>query len=278
MSGITITDGAFGCGDMLARRLTDLLGWRYLREEALIESVQHYRVARAIPTGMFELRAPWWNRLVENHALYRIALQAALCDTAQGGSFVYHGVAGQEIVPQMRQILRIFLVVPNEHRVEQVRLTKGLSGERAKRWLADMDRTTDRRFKAIFGVGWRDPSRYDCVLNTSKFSVETTARLTQQIECQPTRQSEQTFHDFLLEGRIRAALLTSDNTCRMDLKVDVHNRLVHVSGFLFPLEYDFKKEIVRVIEAVPGVNKVTSDIRLLPNDDSVPAIPENSLY
>jgi cytidylate kinase len=280
MSGITITDGAFGIGDTVAQRLTDLLGWRYLGEEALIEVVQRYKIA-GMPAKMFELPSRWWNRLVENHTLYRFALQAALCDTAEGGSFVYHGLAGQELAPQIRQISRIFLLVPDEDRVTKVRLAKRLNHEQARRWLADMDKATDRRFKAIFGVGWRDPTRYDCVLNMAKFDVETAARLivnlTQQIECQATLQSEQIFQDFLLEGKIRAALLTSAKNCSMDLKLQVNRGLVHVSGFLFPIDFDFKDEIIRVIQGVPGVDKVTSDIQPLPMDDSAPAIPENSL-
>jgi hypothetical protein len=281
MSGITITDGLFGCGEMLAKRLSDLLGYRYLGEEALIKATQRYRLPKAMPTNMFELEPPWWKRLLENYRVYRIALQAAMCDITEGGPFVYYGAAGQELIPEIRQMLRILLIAPNENRIEQVRLAKGMSSERARRWLAEIDEVNDRRFKAIFGVGWRDPTRYDVVLNMANLDVETAARLivkmTQQVECQATGQSERRFQDFMLEAKVRAALLASANTCRMDLKVQVNSRIAHVSGFLFPLEYDFKDEIIRVIEAVPGVNKVTADIRLLPNDDSVPVIPENSL-
>ena len=281
MSSITITDGLFGCGEVLAKRLSDLQGCRYLGEEALIKAVQRYRLPEVMPTNMFELEPPWWKRLLENHRVYRIALQAAMCDIAEGGNFVYHGAVGQELVPEIRQIIKIFLIVPIEYRIEQLRLAKGMSGESAQRWLAEMDKVNDRRIKAIFGVGWRDPTRYDIVLNMAKFGVETAARLivkmTQQVECQATGQSERMFQDFLLEAKVRAALLASTKTCSMDVKVQVNSRLVHVSGFLFPLEFDFKDEIIHVIEGVPGVNKVTADIRLLPMDDSVPIIPENSL-
>lgn len=277
MSSITITDGVFGCGEILAKRLSDVLGYRYLGEEALIRAVQRYRLPEAMPTNMFELEPPWWKRLLENLRVYRIALQAAMCDIAEGGNFVYYGAAGQELFPAIRHALRIFLIVPNEYRIEQVRLAKGLSGEPAQRWLAEMDKVSDRRFKAIFGVGWRDPTRYDLVLNVSKLSLETAARLivktTQQVEYQATGQSERTLQNFLLEAKVRAALLSSAKTCRMDVKVQVNSGLVHVSGFLFPLEFDFKDEIIRIIEGVPGVNKVTADIGLLPIDDSVPVIP-----
>jgi hypothetical protein len=140
-----------------------------------------------------------------------------------------------------------------------------------------MDRVTERRFKAIFGVGWRDPARYDMVLNVSKLTLETTARLivktAQEMEYQATNQSVRMLQNFVLEAKIRAALLSSAKTCHMEVKVQVNSGLVRVSGFLFPLEFDFKNEIIRIIEGVPGVNNVTADIRLLPMDDSVPVVP-----
>jgi cytidylate kinase len=279
MSSITITDGVFGCGEILAKRVSAVLGYRYLGHEALMKAVQRYRLPEAMSTNVLEVEPPWWKRLLENRRVYRIALQAAMCDIAEGGNFVCHGRASQELVPAIRHILKILLIVPNEYRMEQVRQAKGLAGEAAQGWVAKMDEVSDRRIKSIFGVGWRDPSRYDLVLNVSKLSFEKAACLIvktmEQVEYQVTGESEREFHNFILEAKVRAALMASANTCRINVKVQVNSGLVHLSSFLHPVEFDFRDEIIHITAGVPGVKKVTADIQLLPiNDDSFALIQE----
>lgn len=83
MSSITITDGVFGCGEILAKRVSAVLGYRYLGHEALMKAVQRYRLPEAMPTNVLEVEPPWWKRLLENRRVYRIALQAAMCDIAE---------------------------------------------------------------------------------------------------------------------------------------------------------------------------------------------------
>ena len=50
---------------------------------------------------------------------------------------------------------------------------KGLAAEAAKKYLEELDRIRARRMRELFNVDWRDPTRYDLVLNTAKTMVET---------------------------------------------------------------------------------------------------------
>lgn len=276
MAIITITDGVFGCGEILAKRVSALLGYQYLGEEALIKAIQLNTLPEAMPTNLLDVEPSWWKRLRENRRLYRVALQAAICDVGKGGKFVYHGRAGQELVPPVGHVLKILLTVPNEYRIEQVLQAKELGRESAQRWLAKADNVSDRRIKAIFGVGWRDPNQYDLVLNVSRLSFETAACLivktAGQVEYQETGESDRKLQNFALETKIRAALMTSKTTRPLDVEIQVNGGVVHVSGFLHPVDFDFKNDIIRIAEGVRGVRNVTADIRRLSADDDFFAV------
>ena len=116
--------------------------------------------------------------------VYRIALQAAVCELAQEGNIVYHGRAGQEFFPGIRHVLNVFLDTPTESRIKHVMARKGLAEEAARKFLEELDTIRARRIKELFKIDWRDPTRYDLVLNTAKTTVETAARMIAEISQQ----------------------------------------------------------------------------------------------
>jgi cytidylate kinase len=278
MAIITITDGVFGCGEALAKRVSALLGYRYVGQRELINAVQLNWLPEAIPSNILDVEPPLLKRLLENPRYYRIALQTAMCDVAERGNFVYHGSAGQELIPTIRHVLKVLLIVPIEYRAEHLRQAKGLAKKAAQLWAAKSDSATNQRMKAIFGVGWRDLDRYDLALNISTMDLESAAclivKMVEQGEYQATGESEIMLGNFVLETKVRAALLASRKTRSIDLQVQADSGNVNLSGLVDPIKFDFKDEIIRVAEAVLGVRKVTVDIRLvLPaNDDSFAAI------
>ena len=132
----------------------------------------------------------WWTEWLESRGVYPIVLQAALCELAQEGNLVYHGRAGQELLPGIRHVLNVFVDTPTASRIQQVMTRKGLSEETAREHLEELDRIRARRLKELFKIDWRDPTRYDFVLNTARMSVETAARfiaeVSQRQEYRPT--------------------------------------------------------------------------------------------
>src|SRR5262245_36281462 len=239
MSIVTITDGLFGSTEILGHRVSSILGYRYLGQEQLAKHLQLFWQVKGRPLDILEVEPPWWKRLMERPKLYEVGLRSAICEIAEGANFVYNGNVGQELLPGLRQILRILVIFPNEYRIERVSQWKGISLENARCWFAKMDEVADLRIKAWFGLEWLVHSRYDDVLNISHLSLETAADLiiktARQVEFQATGESESKFQDFILEGKLRGALLASPNTCNIDVKLQVVNGFVHLSGTLPPI-------------------------------------------
>ncbi|MGH7833903.1 MAG: cytidylate kinase family protein [Candidatus Binatia bacterium] len=260
MSIITISRGAFSGGPELAERVAAALGYRCVSREVLAEASQRYGIPEAKFTEVLESAPHWWERWRESLRLYRIVLQAAMCEVAQGGNLVYHGHGAQELLPGIRHVLKVHLTAPMEYRIEQVRAREGMSEEAAKQYIDQVDKARTRRLQAVFGADWRDPSRYDLVLNIARMTPETMAHLVveavRQKEYQPTAESEQAFQDLALASRVQAALITSPRTRNLSVNVRAEKGEVALSGILtYP---EFEQEIVRIVESVPGVKKVTT--------------------
>ena len=121
----------------------------------------------------------------------------------------------------------------------------------------------------MFGADWRDPSRYDLVLNLGQMKVESAKRLIVETakleEYQPTVSSEQQFQDLSLSARVHAVLLTSQEFRGSILDVQAQNGHVYVSGNL--QFWVSEEEVIRAVEKVPGVTKVITDLGDIPLED-----------
>src|SRR3972149_1158488 len=168
---ITMSRGGFSGGQVLAERVASLLGYRCVSREVLVEARARYGIPEAKFTEVLETLPHWWERWQESLRLYRIVLQAAMCEVAQGGNLIYHGHAGQELFPGIRHVLKVHLTAPMAFRIAQVRSRKGLNAAAALQYIKQVDKARHRRRQAIFGAAWRDPSRYDMVLNIAQMSL-----------------------------------------------------------------------------------------------------------
>ena len=165
----TISHEAFGNGRAVAERVAAILGYRCISKEVLAKASQRYGITEATLFEVLEEKpaslvgAMAW---LESRGVYRIALQAAICELAQDGNIVYHGRAGQEFFPGIRHVLNVFVDTPTESRIRQVMERKGWDAQVAKKYLDDLDQIHSRRTRELFKVDWRDPTRYDILLNT----------------------------------------------------------------------------------------------------------------
>jgi osmotically-inducible protein OsmY len=122
----------------------------------------------------------------------------------------------------------------------------------------------------MFGADWRDPSRYDLVLNLGQMTLESAKRLIVEAarleDYQPTASSERQFQDLSLSARVHAVLITSQEFRGSILDVRAQNGHVHVSGNL--QFWVSEEQVVRTVEKVSGVTKVTTDLGDIPLEDN----------
>ncbi len=270
MAIITIYQGASGSGEELAEAVAESLGAGCISREVLVEASLRYGIPEAKLNRIVERESSWWQRFVENLEPYRIALQAAFCEIAASAGqngLVYHGHLGHELVPGFRHVVKVLLTAPMELRIEQVRARNALSASAARRYIEEVDKARSRRLQAMFGVDWRDPSRFDLVINLGRTSVTAakhliceTARLP---DYQATPASKQAFEDFALASRVRAVLAMSDDLARSKLDIKASCGIVAVSGSI--PSWLSEEDVAAKVRVIPGVERVMTDIVQVPD-------------
>src|SRR6516164_4812437 len=205
MAIITIYQGASGSGEELADTVAEALGYGCVSREVLIQASLRYRIPEARLNEIAEKELHWWNRFLQNLEPYRLALQATLCELGESNAIVYHGHLGHELLPDVKHVLKILLIAPIDARVQQVQARQKLNAAAARRYVEEMDKARSRRLMALFGFDWRDPSRYDLVVNLGRMSMATAKQLILETvhlpDYQTTPASNRAFLDFALAAR-----------------------------------------------------------------------------
>jgi cytidylate kinase len=262
---ITIYQGASGEGQELAETVAQALGYHCVGREVLIEASRRYRIPEAKLNEIVEKGPHWWERLLQDLRPYRIALQATFCELAYDGKLVYHGHLGHELLPGIGHVLKVLLTAPLEYRSEQTRVRQGLSDAAARHYIEEVDKARSRRLMAMFGADWRDPNRYDLILNMGKMSREGAKRMIIEAakleEYQPTPASIQALNDLALGSRVHAALFTSSDVRGSALEVRAEGGHIYVTG---RVDHGMEDKVVALVKSVPGVNKVTTDLYSVP--------------
>jgi cytidylate kinase len=262
---ITIYQGASGEGQELAETVGEALGYRCVGREVLVEASRRYGIAEAKLNDIVEKGPHWWERLLQDLRPYRIALQAALCELAHDGKVVYHGHLGHELLPGVGHVLKVLLTAPIEFRIEQTRTRQNLDDSAARHYVEEVDKARSRRLMAMFGADWRDPTRYDLILNMGKMRRDGAKRVIIEAakleEYQPTPASDQAFNDLALSSRVYATLFASPDVRGSTLEVRAEGGHIHVKG---RVDHGLEDKVVTIVKNVPGVTKVTSDLYSVP--------------
>ena len=271
MQIITIYQGASGSGQDLAEAVAGSLGYRCVGRGELVEASRRYGISEAKLNDIMENGPHWWERLLHNMTPYRIGLLAAFCEIAAEGSIVYHGHLGHELLSGLRQVLKVLLTAPLDVRIQQVMAREDLTEEQARRYIDATDKARSRRLISMFGVDWRDASRYDLVLNLGRMNLNSAKQIIVEASrldgYLSTSSSESEFMDLSLTARVHASLLASHAFPGAIFDVRAKSGNVHVSGVLqFWISED---HLVRAVKRVPGVNKVTTELDNLPIEENV---------
>lgn len=259
---ITLYPGSLQSAEPIAEAVAQAMNYRCWGRAELVEAARQYGALEARVAESIEKSSQPWGRRLQDIWLYRVALQAALCEAAQGGSLVYHGDLAHELLHGISHVLKVLLIAPFEKRLEEVGASQRISPEEARRYLERTDAARSRRLMAMFGTDWRDPSRFDLVFNLERLSAASAACLiveaARREEYQPTGDSQRQFADLALTARVQAALTTAPRLHDSLLDARAEAGHVYVLGSLPPGVSE--QAVVEIVGQIPGVLKVTLEV------------------
>lgn len=266
MQIITIYQGASGSGEELAGAVAQALGYVTVDREVLVEASRQYGIPEAKLTEILAREPTWWSTFTRHFEPYRIALQAAFCEIASDRGIVYHGHIGHELIPKFQHVLKVLLTAPMALRVEQVQARYKLNEIGARRYVEEVDKARTRRLTGMFDADWRDPSRYDLVVNLGHMSLETAKRVIVETahasDYRMTPASKQAFDDFTLASRVPATLVFGNDLSHARFDIKAHQGEISVSGTI--PHWVSENHIANQIGNIPGVKNVRADLTNLP--------------
>ncbi len=218
MSVITISREAGSGGDEVARRVCELLHYRYFDKELLVQVAQEQGISEAevvdFSEDNYRLRsfidallgrsarlstASMWTGA--GHGEETRVVAAVDEETAarfvgttiralrERGQVVVVGRGGQVILRGEPGVLHVRIIAGREDRVPRLMESKRLTRMAANDKMGERDRATAQYVSRFHAADWADPLLYHMVLNTSLLGLAGAAQLivaaAQQIDAQP---------------------------------------------------------------------------------------------
>jgi len=171
-------------GAAIAREVANRLGWPVYDRELLQRIADDMGVRQKLLESVDERRVGWVSECLAglfavprvNQFAYVRQLVETMLSLAAHGECVIVGRGSALVLPRATT-LRVRVVAPREHRINEVQREHGITFKEAAARVESTDRERDRFVRDHFQIDPIDPANYDLILNTERFSVAACADL-----------------------------------------------------------------------------------------------------
>lgn len=270
---ITISRGTLSGGEALANCLSQKSGFPVVGLEVIKDAATHYGISESAISQQLKQGPSVIERLMgDKRRTYVIALQSALAERALKGSFIYHGLAGHFLFPEVPNILKVRLVAPLAQRMKSVVERKRLKEEDAVKYIENVDEKRKQWTKFLYDVDWTDPMLYDMVINLGQVALDTACGMIMyaldQSEFKDTPEKTKAIQNLALSSQVKAKLALDQRTRGMELEVEAKEGKVLVKGQLVTTMTPFatgtqrtKDYISEIAKDIPGIKGLSINLK-----------------
>jgi len=278
MAIITISRGSYSHGKEIAEKVAEILGYECVSREILLEASQYFNVSEKKLLESIHDAPSLLDRITHGREKYIAYIRAALLDHVQRDNVVYHGHAGHLLIPEVPYVLKVRVIAKMDERIAFVQKQRHMSEDEAVAFLANEDKQRALWTRYLYKVDIEDPRLYDIILNIAGLRIIDACN----IICAAVKseifttsvESRQILRDLAIISHVKAAL---KDVCEAEVRST--NGIVHVqvpaqrirsTGFASPrlkrhvretIQDDITKEIVQIVQGVPGVKEVFCDVK-----------------
>lgn len=278
MPFVVIVGRCVRAAELLARKVGERLGYRFIHKTAIIERAAAWGVARErllMVGGPTPVLAEWSLR---NPEVEVIILRAALAAEAADSEAIFSGCEGLLLPRNTTPVLRILLNVPLQFRMADLKRRLQFTDAEARRDIRRADRAHCRSVQNVCGSDDGDSTLYDLVLNIDGLDFDSaSATVAAFVLDQVTFRAEPEYHtamtDFALASRIEAVLAIMPQTAHLNATVRTDRGLV----FLAAKRWDprDRASICGTVSLIPGARRVEL-IELGPERGCLAEVARNS--
>lgn len=171
-------------GGVLARRISEILGWDVLHREILDDMANRYQLPRDMldfvdertSNWLLEVFGKWISQRVVTQSEYIVHLGQIVLMAARASSAIFVGRGADSLLPFDRGV-SVYLVAPMEMRVEHVRKKLACSDAAAREHIRSTDKGRRDFVQRHFNKDVRDGHHHDLVINRAGISIDGAAEL-----------------------------------------------------------------------------------------------------
>jgi len=257
MAIITISRGSFSKGREVAAKVAQILGYRCISREVLLEASEHFNIDEIKLEHALHDAPSILERFTYGKERYLAYIAAEILDKVHQDKVIYHGLAGQFFLRGVSHVLKVRILADMEDRIALEMAREQVGRKEALSRLQRDDHERRQWSRHLFGVDTWDSSLYDMVLHVRKLNVDDVAKLiceaAQLEQFQATRESQKVLDDLVMAARIRARLVHDYPTIRV--RADDGCVTVDVK-FNQTVEPELTEEIRELVLEMPGVKEV----------------------
>ncbi|HTG82098.1 MAG TPA: cytidylate kinase family protein [Geobacteraceae bacterium] len=200
------------------------------------------------------------------HASYLNTIELILLDCVKKGNVIIYGRGGQDLLPSLRNVLRVRFIAPFDERVENFAEREWIDPDLARELIRKSDHQRGGFIHFYFNRDWSDPFGYDLVFNTSRLSRSAivdaivTAAKDPKLK-QSEAEAEDVLENIILCKRVETELLKSPDIRNMHFKIEAQGGEVVLSGHVHTDEE--RKEAIAMSRKVKGVRRVEDNLQVV---------------
>jgi len=258
MAIITISQGSFSGGRLLAEAVSSRLGYRCVDRDSVISKATCWGVSQEDLRTAIEKPPSFFGQSQRTKYRYLAFIQAALTEEVRGGNAIYTGLAGHLLLGKGQHVLRTRIIAPMEFRVPMVEYRRQYSREQAIAYIKRVDEERRKWTRFLYGVDWTDSSLYDLVLNLEQMTLveacDAICALAGSPCFQTTPETQADLNNLALASFVKANLAMNSDTRDLQFEIAAQAGSISIKG-----EIDGPgqaKKIRSIVENTPGVREV----------------------
>jgi cytidylate kinase len=166
MAIITVSRELAALGDETAHELAKQLNYRFIDKQGLENRIKACGVQGGKLEKYDERKPSFWASLSQDRDDYVHFLKTAIYTEAGQGDCVFIGRGAGIVLENVPSVVTIFLVAPQNIRIERVKSYFQCDEKRARQIIEQSDRDRGGFHQYFFDTEWKDPGNYHLSLNT----------------------------------------------------------------------------------------------------------------
>lgn len=254
--------GALQIANEVARKLKYTL----VDGEKIAEVAPKYGLSPEIVERVDE-KPPSYNTAEDRLQAARLtSLELILLEKARKGNVILYGRGGQDLLKEMRNILRVRFIAPFDERVEMFAEREWIDPDLASDLIRKSDHQRGGFIHFYFDRDWNDPLGYDLIFNTSRLSraaiVESIVAAAKDPRFKNAEgESLDTLEDIILSKRVETELLKSDKVKNLHFKITSQDGMIALTGHVH--DDSEKSQIIKIVGKIKGVKKVVDNLQVM---------------